>query len=245
MHQIIIMAAGKGTRMKSELPKVLVPLKGRPMLHYLLDSITKTQPALKPIIIVSPDNKQLISDALKEYDVEYAIQEQQLGTGHAVACAKAHINQQADTVFVLNGDNPFYKPETIGGFPLKHEGVLSMVTVTLPDFDDWRSVYSHLGRVVRNDDGQAKGIIEFKDASDKEREIKEINLNCFCFDKRWLFSHVDKLNNNNKNGEYYITDLIKMAFDEGHAVRVLSISPQEGVGINSLEELAIAESLLG
>ncbi|MHB8903878.1 MAG: sugar phosphate nucleotidyltransferase [Patescibacteria group bacterium] len=244
MQQIIVMAAGKGTRMNSDLPKVLVPLKGRPMLDYLLDSISKTPQVLKPIIIVSPDNKEMISIALKNYDVQYVIQEKQLGTGHAVACARDYIDSRATDVFVLNGDHPFYKVETIKDFPLKHQGILSMITVALDNFEDWRSVFYHLGRVIRDTEGYAKGIIEFKDASDEEKEVLEINLNCFCFNKEWLFSHVDNLNNQNKQGEYYITDLVKIAFNEGHKVKVFSIPPEEGMGINSLEELKIAESLI-
>jgi len=244
MTQIIIMAAGKGTRMGSELPKVLVPLHGRPMLDYLLDSIAKTAPTLKPIIIVSPDNKEIIAAALKRYDVQYAIQDKQLGTGHAVASARDYIDPRATEVFVLNGDHPFYQVETIKSFPLKHKGVLSMITVALPDFEDWRSVFYHLGRVVRDQENNAQGIIEFKDATEEEKKILEININCFCFNKEWLFAHTDKLNNQNKQGEYYITDLIKMAFNEGHQIKVSSIPPQEGMGINSPEELQIAEGLV-
>ena len=244
MTQIIIMAAGKGTRMKTETTKVLVPLKERPMIDYLLSSIQKTEPELQPIIIVSPDNKDAIQEALKKYNVQYAVQEKQLGTGNAVVSAKDCISPLADNVFVLNGDHPFYTKKTIKEFPLKHQGILSMVTVALPDFEDWRFVFSHLGRVVRDEKGYAKKIVEFKDATEQEQKIKEINLNCFCFNKEWLFSHVAKLNNTNKQGEYYITDLVKMAFDEGHGVKVFSIPPEEGMGINSLEELAIAESLI-
>ncbi len=244
MQQIIVMAAGKGTRMNSDLPKVLVPLKGRPMLDYLLDSISKTAQELKPIIIVSPDNKEMISAALKNYDVQYVIQEKQLGTGHAVACAKDYIDPRATDIFVLNGDHPFYKVETIKDFPIKHQGILSMITISLTDFEDWRTVFYHLGRVVRDEEGYAKGIIEFKYASDEEKKVLEINLNCFCFNKDWLFSHVDNLNNQNKQGEYYITDLVKIAFNEGHKVKVFSIPPEEGMGINSPEELKIAESLI-
>lgn len=244
MHQIIIMAAGKGTRMKSELPKVLVPLKERPMLDYILDSISKTDQALKPIIIVSPDNKEIITAATKNYDVQYVIQEEQLGTGHAVACAKDYVDPRATDIFVLNGDHPFYKIDTLRDFPLKHQGILSMVTVVLSDFADWRSVFYHWGRIIRNQENDAQGIIEFKDAGEKEKEILEVNPNCFCFNKEWLFSHINNLNNQNKQGEYYVTDFVKMAFNEGYTIKTFSIPPQEGMGINSLEELQIAEGLL-
>ncbi|MFA6194917.1 MAG: NTP transferase domain-containing protein [Patescibacteria group bacterium] len=244
MQQIIVMAAGRGTRMKSELPKVLVPLKGRPMLDYLLGSISKTAQALKPIIIVSPDNKEVIAAALKKYDVQYVIQEQQLGTGHAVASARNYIDPRATDIFVLNGDHPFYKVETIRDFPLKHQGILSMITVALDNFEGWRSVFHHWGRVVRDKENNAQRIVEFKDAADHEKEILEVNPNCFCFNKEWLFAHIDTLNNQNNQGEYYITDLVKIAFNEGHKVTTFSISPHEGVGVNSLEELQIAEDLL-
>lgn len=244
MQQIVIMAAGKGTRMNSESPKVLVPLKGRPMLAYLLDSISKTQPELRPIIVVSPSNQKMIKDALKDYDLQYAVQERPLGTGHAVASAVSHLDPSATVVFVLNGDHPFYKMETIKDFPLKHEGVLSMITVTLPDFEDWHSIFYHWGRVIRDQENSAQGIIEFKDASEEEQKILEVNPNCFCFDKDWLLSHIHNLNNQNKPGEYYITDLVKIAFNEGHKVKTFPIPPQEGIGINSLAELDIASTLI-
>lgn len=244
MTQIIIMAAGKGTRMKSELTKVLVPLNGRPMLDYLLASIKEAKPDLKPIIIVSPDNKGIIAETLTEYDVQYVIQDQQLGTGHAVACAQAHINPAVTDIFVLNGDHPFYTAETIKEFPLKHQGILSMITVTLTDFEDWRSAFYHWGRVIRDEKNNARGIIEFKDASEEEQKILEVNPNCFCFNKEWLFSHLNNLNNQNNQKEYYITDFVKMAFNEGQTIKTFCIPPQEGMGINSLEELKIAEGLL-
>ena len=244
MNQIIIMAAGKGTRMKSELTKVLVPIKGRPMLNYLLSTIAETEPKLRPIVIVSPDNKNVIAEAIKDYDVQYVIQEKQLGTGHAVACAKDYVDPAATSIFVLNGDHPFYTKETLRGLPLKHQGVLSMVTIAVPDFDGWHHNFYHLGRVVRDEHDNVSRIVEFRDADDQERLVREINLNCFCFDKDWLFSHIDSLNNENQQGEYYITGLVKMAFNEGEIVKSFSIPPQEGMGINSLEELQIAESLM-
>jgi bifunctional UDP-N-acetylglucosamine pyrophosphorylase/glucosamine-1-phosphate N-acetyltransferase len=244
MTQIIIMAAGKGTRMGSELPKVLVPLKGRPMLDYLLDSISKTAPALKPIVIVSPDNQKIIAAALQKYDVQYVVQEQQLGTGHAVACARDYIDARAVNIFVLNGDHPFYKSETIQNFPLKHEGMVSMITLVLPNFADWRSVFYHWGRIIRGKDNNVQGIKEFKDATDEEKEILEVNPNCFCFNKDWFFANIDKVHDDNKAHEFYLTDMVKIAFASGHHVGIWNIEPKEAMGINSPEELQIAESLV-
>lgn len=238
------MAAGKGTRMGSQLPKVLVPLKGRPMLDYLLSSITEISPELKPIIVVSPENKKMIADALQKYDVEYAVQEQQLGTGHAVLSARDSIDHRATNIFVLNGDHPFYRPKTIKNFAGKHEGVISMITLPLPGFSDWHSIFSHWGRVVRDEEGHVMGIKEFKEASEAEQKILEVNPNCFCFNKDWFFSNIDKVGDNNKAHEFYLTDMVKIATDSGYKVKTFTIDPHEAIGINSPEELSIAESLV-
>ncbi len=238
------MAAGKGTRMGSNVPKVLVPLKGRPMLDYLLSSITAISPELKTIIVVSPENKKVIADALQKYDVEYAIQEQQLGTGHAVLSAKNCIDPRAKNIFVLNGDHPFYRSETIINFSQQHKGVLSMITLSLPDFSDWRSIFSHWGRIIRDKEGNVLGIKEFKEASEFEKNILEVNPNCFCFDKDWFFANINKVKADNKAHEFYLTDMVKIATDLGHKIKTFSIDPQEAVGINSPEELKIAEELV-
>ena len=243
MTQIIILAAGRGTRMGSELPKVLVPLNGKPIIHYLMESVMAAKPELKPIVVVSPDNKKIISEALASYQVDYAIQEEQLGTGHAVACARDQIDSRASDIFVLNGDHPFYRLETIKNFPLKHQGVLSMITVILPDFRDWRSVFYHWGRIIRGKDNNIQEIKEFKDATDGEKEILEVNPNCFCFNKDWFFSNIDKVRDDNKAHEFYLTDMVKIAFDQKHLVNTSPIEPQEAIGINSPEELEIAENI--
>src|SRR5680860_285944 len=243
MTQIIILAAGKGTRMGSELPKVLVPLNGKPMIQYLIESVIATNPQHQPIIVVSPENKEIISQALENYNVKYAIQDKQLGTGHAVSCARNYIDSRAKNIFILNGDHPFYKIETIREFPLQHKGIVSMITVVLSNFEDWRSVFYHWGRIIRGKNNNVKEIKEFKEATDEEKKILEINPNCFCFNKDWLFKNIDKLQDNNKAHEFYLTDMISLAFSEGHKIEAVSIEPKEAVGINSPEELSIAESL--
>lgn len=243
MTQIIILAAGRGSRMGSELPKVLVPLRGKPMICYLMESLMAAKSELKPIVIVSPDNKKIISEALAAYQVDYAIQEEQLGTGHAVSCARDYIDSRASNIFVLNGDHPFYQSETIKNFPLKHQGVLSMITVVLPNFRDWYLVFYHWGRIIRNKDKNIQEIKEFKDATDEEKEILEVNPNCFCFNKDWFFSNIDKVRDDNKAHEFYLTDMVKIAFSQNRTVYTSSIEPYEAIGINSPEELEIAEKI--
>ena len=244
MTQIVILAAGRGTRMGSELPKVLVPLNGKPMINYLMEAVMASELNFRPIVVVSPDNKEIISQALSAYDVIYAIQDKQLGTGHAVACARPHVNPTAENILVLYGDHPFLKTESIVQFiKLKPEALTIMPTV-LPSFDDWYHNFYHLGRIARHEFGEVKGIVEFKDASDEDKLIKEINLGFMCFNKDWLFTNIDALKDDNKAHEFYLTDMVKIAFSQGHKIDTLPIEPREAMGINSPDELHIAEALI-
>lgn len=244
MTRIVIMAAGKGARMNSELPKVLVPLNGKPMIKHLMDSVVASGIDPKPIIIVSPDNKEIISAELKEYNIEYAIQIKPLGTGHAVACAKDFLSSDVENVLVLNGDHPFFQPVSLQKIVKLTPSPLALITTELSDFDDWRQNFYHWGRIIRDGQREIIKIIEFKDADSNEQTITEVNPNAMYFDKQWLFQHLANLDNNNKANEYYLTDLIKLAFNEGRKIISIKVDPREAMGINSLEELQIAEKLI-
>lgn len=243
MNQIIILAAGKGKRMNSELPKALVPLKGRPMIHYLLDSVFASGIDPEPIIIVSPENRDAISKSLRHYAVRYVIQSEALGTGHAVACAKEAIRPETENVIVLYCDHPFITADSLKKFSeIKVETVLVMPTV-LPDFEDWRRNFYHWGRFVRNAAGDIEKIVEFKDATEKEQLITEVNPGFMAFNSYWLWPNIDQLSNNNSQHEYYLTSLPGIAFDQGRKVSSIFVEPHEAMGVNSPEELAIAENL--
>jgi bifunctional UDP-N-acetylglucosamine pyrophosphorylase/glucosamine-1-phosphate N-acetyltransferase len=247
MTRIIILAAGQGTRMNSELPKVLVSLKNRPMIKYLMDSVAAAGVDVKPLVVVSPDNKEIISRELKKYNVEYVVQTEQLGTGHAVACAREFIEregQAAKNVVVLYGDHPFLTSESIKKISTINPKALTMMVTTLPDFSGWYQNFYHWGRIIRSAKGEVEKIVEFKDASEAEKAVTEVNPAFMCFNKDWLFKNISNLRDNNKQKEYYLTDLVKIAFDEGHPVSTVKVGPPEAMGINSLEELKIAESLL-
>ena len=246
MTRIIILAAGKGVRMDSELPKVLVPLNGRPMIKYLMDSVVAAGVDPHPLVVVSPDNQEIISEALREYAVEYVKQTEQLGTGHAVGCARELIDQEspeAKNIIVLYGDHPFLKTESIKKFASIDPEAVTIMPTYLPDFDDWHQSFSHWGRIVRGASGTVEAIVEFKDASDEEKMITEVNPGFMCFNKEWLFRNIASLRDDNKQKEYYLTDMVKIAFAEGYTVGTLNIEPHEAMGINSPEELKIAESL--
>lgn len=243
MIKVVILAAGKGVRMQDTLPKVLVPVMGKPMIEYLVKAIISSGVDDSPVIVVSPDNKELIHQALANYNCKYAIQYKQLGTGHALACALSEIGEKVDHVVCFYGDHPFVHPETIKNLAGYKNGVLTMMTTIVPDFEGWRKNFYHWGRIVRHQD-QVDAIVEFKDATEKVREIKEVNPGFYCFEYNWLKKNVNELKNNNVQQEYYLTDLVQIACQQGIKVGTLFINPKEAIGINSKEELEVAESLI-
>ena len=243
MIKIIILAAGKGKRMEDDLPKVLVLIKGKPMIGHLLDSIIESGIDKNAIVVVSPENKELIKNSLKKYNCQYAIQDEQLGTGHAIACAKDIVKEDIESVVVFYGDHPFVTPETIKKLKDVQRGPITMMTIKVEDFNDWRKNFNNYGRMIR-EKGEIKEIKEFKDANAKEKEIKELNSGLYCFDSRWLWENIKKLESNNAQKEYYLTDLIKIATSQGKEINSIQIDPKEAFGVNSKEELEVAEGLM-
>lgn len=242
MNKVIILAAGKGTRMNSDLPKVLVPVNGRPMIEYLLESVASSKVDARPIIVASPQNVDLFKSVLSKFVVEYVVQECQLGTGHAVACAIKDLEEPIDKILVFNGDHPFVKPESIKKLGMASSKV-NMLTVSLDDFADWRNVFYHWGRLVRVGD-DIVAIIEFKDSDDSIKKITEVNPAMYAFDFKWLKDNINKINDDNAQKEYYLTDSIGLAFRQSIKIETLSIDPAEAIGINSKEELEVAEKIL-
>lgn len=246
MNKIVVLAAGKGTRMKSELPKVLVELNGCPMIKYLMGSIKKSGIDENPIIIVSPDNKEIIKQTLKDYRFDTCIQETQLGTGHALSCVESSIlNKNYEHIIVFYGDHPFVQSQTIKFLVNSHNHIntpIAMMTTIVEDFKEWRKACFSWGRIVRDELG-IKNIIESKDATQEQLQIKEINPGFYCFKADWLWENIKNLKNNNKQKEYYLTDLIFLATKQGYKIHDIPVDTWETIGINSLEELALAEEL--
>jgi bifunctional UDP-N-acetylglucosamine pyrophosphorylase/glucosamine-1-phosphate N-acetyltransferase len=242
--KIVILAAGKGKRMKCELPKVMVELKGKPMIEYLVKSCIESGVDANPIIVVSPDNKEIISQALAKYNCRYAIQKEQLGTGHALACAEGLIDKSVDHVICFYGDHPFISTETIKRVALNHNGVITMMTVKVNDFDGWRKCFYFWGRIIRDKSGKIIENIELRDASAEVKKITEVNPAMYCFQSQWLWENLKKINNHNAQKEYYLTDLVKSAFKQNLQINSFPLEPKEAIGINSPEELAVAEGLV-
>jgi len=246
MTRLVILAAGKGTRMNSELPKVLVALHGRPMIRYLMDSVKAAGVDARPVIVVSPDNREVISRTLADYPAAYVVQAEQLGTGNAVACARQLINQespQAESIVVLYGDHPFLRVESIRRLAAMRPATIAMMTTRVPDFSGWYRNFYHWGRIIRGASGAVEAIREFKDSDEAEKLITEVNPAFMCFNKSWLFENLDRLRADNQQREYYLTDLVQFAFSAGYNIDTLPIEPHEAMGVNSLEELRIAEEV--
>lgn len=235
--QIIILAAGEGKRMKSDVPKVLHILQEKAFIEHVVDNAIASRLTDKPIVVVSARHTK-VQDVLLDKAI-YVVQHEQLGTGHAVAVAESAA-KEAEHIIVLYGDMPLLKAESIQKLAEHHiqsGAVLTLLTATAPDFESWRSAFNAFGRIVRDEHGAITKIVDARDATPAELGIKEVSTCFFCFKADWLSEHLKKLNRNNAQREYYLTDLMKMAIDEGAKVESLPVDLREAVGINSKEDL--------
>jgi len=234
----IVLAAGKGTRMKSDLPKVLCQANGRPLVAYVIDSLRAA--GVQKIITVVGYRADLVETTLRSaYDnIEFALQAEQLGTGHAVMMCRDHIQHHDGPVVVVAGDSPMLQADSIGAllvdFADNHPACL---LGTLKHADP-----TGLGRIVRDSAGKFVGIVEEKDASDEQRKINEVNMSTYVFDCRHLLSALDKLTDDNQQKEYYITDVPGILLKDGQDVRALAVlKPIEALSVNTVEHLADVE----
>lgn len=246
MNRIIILAAGKGKRMgPSDRPKVLHTILGKPMLAYVLDAVVESGVDAKPIIIVGHMAEHVRAVCGEACD--YATQSELRGTGDAVMCARPLLEGAADHVMVLVGDQPFVTPDTVRRVIDAHTSsgaTLTLGTVKVPDFDEWRTPFADFGRIVRGHDGAVERIVEVKDASPEQLALKEINPSYYCFEATWLWKSLESLTSDNAAGELYLTDLLAKAIASGEKVQTVPVPPSEALGVNTLEQLAIAEALM-
>jgi len=236
----IILAAGKGTRMKSALPKVLHPVCGLPMLHYPVNVLKGVCASNSKIVVVVGYGRQDVEAAFVGKGLTFAFQKEQLGTGHAVMQAASALKGFDGDVLILSGDVPLITAETIKALVKFHRSggkaapALTLVTALLSD-------PSGYGRVVRNEDGAVERVVEEKDCDDCHRSIHEINAGIYLVKAGLLFENLKRLGNRNAQSEYYLPDLIEIARKAGHNVRALTHhDPEEVMGINNRVELARA-----
>ena len=234
----VILAAGKGTRMKSDKAKVLHELFFKPMLHHVLDTVQ--QAGIDEVAIIVGHQKKQVLESLNGYTFSPVFQEEQLGTGHAVLCAEAAC-QNAELVMILCGDTPLIRPETLQemiNLHLDSGARLTLMTTLLDEPFGY-------GRIICNPDGDVLEIVEQKDATPQQRNIKEINAGIYLVDAKFLFPALKQIGTDNSQGEVYLTDIVAIAVGRGHRVQKFTHSPAIDVlGVNSRVELAQAHAEL-
>ena len=234
----VILAAGKGKRMKSDLPKVLHPLHGRAMIHYVIDLAKQIHS--ERIVVVVGHKKELVIQEVQERGVDFVEQTEQLGTGHAVLQTRPLFEGYDGAVLVLNGDVPLLSPSTIAELFRVHreeKPVVSMLTAIMDDPTGY-------GRIIRDENGYVVRNVEEKDASPEIKQIKEVNVGIYIFDSKRLFETLPLVKNDNKQGEYYLPDVIKIFVDQGEKVVALAApNPEETYGINTIDHLKQAEKI--
>jgi bifunctional UDP-N-acetylglucosamine pyrophosphorylase/glucosamine-1-phosphate N-acetyltransferase len=242
---VLILAAGMGTRMHSETAKVLHLLSGRPLIAHVCRTARALEPA-RIVVVVGHQAEQVeqaVRAELEGTPLGFALQAEQRGTGDAVMSARAALADSDSTLLVLSGDVPLVRAETLAGLVQKHRSgeesaACTILTVELDDPTGY-------GRVVRDEEGRFVKIVEHRDASPEERQIKEINSGIYCFDTRKLFAALDRVQPVNAQGEYYLTDVPTILRGDGDGIGLyLHSDPREVSGINNRVELAEFENIL-
>ncbi len=245
MIQPIILAAGKGTRMRSERPKTLFTIAGKPMLQHILDAVHAVPACLPPIIVVGHGKEEVVAYVAGAY---VCVEQTELsGTASAVKVALPQVPSNAEAVLVLYGDHPFIKRESIQQIAEifeKEKPALVQSFLTIPDFEGEREIFRSFGRLVRASDGTLERIVEYKNASVAERDIREVNSGICAIDVRWLAEVLPHVQANPLTGEYYLTDLVSLASAQGKHIVTVEVARQDALGVNSPEDAQRAESLL-
>ncbi len=236
----IILAAGESTRMNTKLPKVLHEVCGRPMLAYVLDACREA--GVGKIFVVVGYNKDQVVEQYKDCDdVVFIEQAEQKGTAHAVMCCKEHIAEFEGQVLILCGDGPLIRSETLKTLLDKHTSEMSAATLATTVLDD----PAGYGRIERDSYGNIQGIVEDKDCTDEQRQIKEINPSYYCFDAPILLETLDKITPDNAKGEYYLTDALHLIIHTGHKVMaVTAVAAQEALGVNDRAQLSCVSKIM-
>jgi bifunctional UDP-N-acetylglucosamine pyrophosphorylase/glucosamine-1-phosphate N-acetyltransferase len=234
----IILAAGKGSRMKSDLPKVLHPVEGRAMILHAVDRARAA--GIGDVIIVVGYKKEQVQEALAAEGVSFAVQDEQRGTGHAVICAGGDLEGFDGNVVVLYGDMPLLGEETIRSLVERRDAEdFAAVALTIeldnpPDF----------GRIIRDPSGQVVRVVEVKDCTPEELAVREVNVGAYCFDARGLLDALKELSDDNAQGEYYLTDVMGIMAGKGQRTgTVVTPNLEEALGVNDPVALAFAEKL--
>lgn len=222
--------------MKSKLYKVLHSVCGKPMVQHVVDSLNELQ--TDRIVVVVGHGADKVKEQLGN-DVEYAMQEEQLGTAHAVMQVAPILKGRKGTTLVLSGDEPLISSETLEALVAHHEANQAAATILTRVMDN----PTGYGRIIRGEDGGVERIVEQKDATEEEQRVKEINTGTYCFDNEKLFAILEKVDNNNAQGEYYLPDAVEILKNQGERIEA-SITEEITIGVNDRVALAKAESMM-
>ena len=233
----IILAAGQGTIIKSNIPKVLHKVCGKEMVNHVIDNMRKAE--IEDVNVIIGNGSELVKESTKDRNVSYSLQEEQLGTGHAVKCAKEFLQGKDGVVAVFTGDAPLTRVETIKKLVDEHIKKGNEATLLSAYVDD----PTGYGRIIRYGEEVLK-IVEHKDCNEEELKVNEMNAGMYCFDIKSLLSSLEELNNNNVQGEYYLTDVIGILKSKGEKVGALLTDYEDTLGVNSRAQLAEAERVL-
>ena len=234
----VVMAAGMGTRMKSDLPKVLFPVLGRPMIHFVLDAL-EAGGVQRVVAVVGYRAEDVRVELAGRKGLEFALQTERLGTGHAVKMAAPLLSKHDGPVLVVAGDSPLIQSASVRAlldYFQEHHPACLLGTLH-------KANPQGLGRIVRDSAGQFAGIVEEKDATEEQRKITEVNMSTYIFGCGDLLHALDQLQPNNRQGEYYLTDCPGILRREGKQVEALPVlKPCEALSINTIDELAEVEA---
>ncbi|WP_105177531.1 MULTISPECIES: bifunctional UDP-N-acetylglucosamine diphosphorylase/glucosamine-1-phosphate N-acetyltransferase GlmU [Clostridium] len=233
----LVLAAGQGKRIKSDLPKVLHKVCGKEMVNHVIDTIRKA--GIQDANIIIGKGAELVKERTEEKKVTYSLQSEQLGTGHAVQCASEFLKGKKGTVAVFAGDTPLIKESTIKNLFNTHIEAKNAATILTAIVDD----PTGYGRIIRSGNEVLK-IVEHKDCNEEELKVNEMNSAIYCFDVKLLYESLSKLSNNNEQGEYYLTDVIEILKSAGHNIGAVVTDFEETIGVNSRAQLAQAEEIL-
>ena len=235
---VIVLAAGQGTRMKSKLFKVMHPVMGHPMVGHVVSAALNAKAT--QVITITGVGAETIQDYLGDRS-EYVFQEEQLGTAHAVEQARELLDGKEGTTVVLSGDTPLIKAETLEQLMDEHENSGAKATILTALAED---PFGY-GRVIRAKDGSVTKVVEEKDANEEERAVQEINTGTYCFDNKELFEALEKVDNNNAQGEYYLPDVLEILKDKNEKVSAYQLeNMDEALGVNNRVALAQATTIM-
>lgn len=234
----IILAAGEGKRMNSNTPKVLHKVCGKEMINHVIDTMRSAD--IEMVDVVIGRGAEAVKESTESRKVNYSLQKDQLGTGHAVMCAKEFLEGNDGIVAIFVGDGPLITENTVREMLEYHEKGEFKATILTSVMDD----PAKYGRIIRNENNEVEKIVEFKDCTKDELLVKEINSGMYCFNIKELLNSLNRLNNNNAQEEYYLTDVIGILKSQGFKIGAFDVPVEEITAVNSKVELADAESIM-